>query len=353
MDLLNIEEYYKTLTEYADLNIDWDLLRDKTFLITGATGMIGKCLIDLIMYKNITDDLNCTVIALGRNKEKAVNRLGAYFNDRNFDFIEVDVNKPFDINYDKVNYMLHAASSTHPIQYSTNPIGTITTNVIGLYNILELAVAKKTDRVLFASSVEIYGENRRDVEKFDENYLGYINCNTVRAGYSESKRTGEALCQAYIKQNNLDIVIPRLSRVFGPTMLMSDSKASSQFIKNGINEEDIVLKSKGLQNYSYSYVFDAVMGLLTCLAKGKCGEAYNISDSKFDVTLSEFAKTCAESVGKEVIFDIPDETEKAGYSTATKALLDSTKLNELGWQASGDFKTRVDETIRILKKVKQ
>ena len=97
MDLLNIEEYYKTLTEYADLNIDWDLLRDKTFLITGATGMIGKCLIDLIMYKNITDDLNCTVIALGRNKEKAVNRLGAYFNDRNFDFIEVDVNKPFDI----------------------------------------------------------------------------------------------------------------------------------------------------------------------------------------------------------------------------------------------------------------
>jgi len=135
-------------------------------------------------------------------------------------------------------------------------------------------------------------------------------------------------------------------------MLMSDSKASSQFIKNSINEEDIVLKSKGLQNYSYSYVFDAVLALLTCLTKGKCGEAYNISDSKFDVTLSEFAKTCAESAGKEVIFNIPDETEKVGYSTATKALLDSTKLNELGWEASGDFKTRVDETIRILKKVK-
>ncbi len=352
MDLLQIEEYYKTLTEYADLNIDWDLLRDKSFLITGATGMIGKCLIDLIMYKNVTEDLNCTVIALGRNKEKAVKRLGAYFDNKNFDFVEVDVNKPFDINYDKVNYMLHAASSTHPLQYSNDPVGTITTNVIGLYNLLELAVSKQTDRFLFASSVEIYGENRGDVEKFDENYLGYINCNTVRAGYPESKRTGEALCQAYIRQNNLDIVIPRLSRVFGPTMLMSDSKASSQFIKNSINEEDIVLKSKGLQNYSYSYVFDAVLALLTCLTKGKCGEAYNISDSKFDVTLSEFAKTCAESAGKEVIFNIPDETEKVGYSTATKALLDSTKLNELGWEASGDFKTRVDETIRILKKVK-
>lgn len=353
MDILDVKEYSDNLKKYANLNINWDLFKNKKFLISGATGMIGKCLIDIIMYKNLTEDLNCTVIALGRNREKAKERLGSYFDNNNFIFEEVDINKAFDINCDRIDFILHAASSTHPLQYSTDPIGTITANVLGLYNLLELAKAKNNERFIFASSVEVYGENRKDVEKFDENYLGYINCNTVRAGYPESKRTGEALCQAYIKQENLDIVIARLSRVFGPTMLMSDSKASSQFIKNGVNEEDIVLKSKGLQNYSYSYVFDAVSGLLTCLTKGKCGEAYNVANSKFDVTLSEFAKTCAECANKKVIFDIPDEIENAGYSTATKALLDSTKLTNLGWEVDSNFKDRVEETIHILKKIKK
>lgn len=353
MKLLEIEEYKKQVEEYANTNIDWNLLKDSKILISGATGMIGKCLIDIIMYKNNTENLNCTVIALGRNKEKATDRLGEYFDNANFKFVESDINKSIDVEDEDIDFMLHAASSTHPLQYSTDPIGTITANVMGTYNLLELATIKNTKRFLFASSVEVYGENRKDVDKFDENYLGYINCNTLRAGYPESKRTGEALCQAFIKQKELDVVIARLSRVFGPTMLMSDSKASSQFIKNGINEEDIVLKSEGLQNYSYSYVFDAVKGLLICLTKGKCGEAYNISDEKFDVTLKDFAGACAHTVNKEVIFDLPDETERAGYSTATKALLDSKKINELGYKADEDFNTRIEDTIHILRKVKK
>ena len=71
MKLLEIEEYKKQIEQYANYNIDWNLLKNKSFLISGATGMIGKCLIDIIMYKNEYDNLNCTIIALGRNKEKA------------------------------------------------------------------------------------------------------------------------------------------------------------------------------------------------------------------------------------------------------------------------------------------
>ena len=352
MRLTSIKEYIEEVVSYSKRDIDWNLLKDKTLLISGSTGMIGKCLIDIIMYKNHNDGLNCSIIALGRSKEKAVDRLGEYFEDENFSFIESDITKSLDIDADSINYIFHAASSTHPLQYSNYPIETITANVIGTYNLLELAVKKNSDRFLFASSVEIYGENRRDVEKFDESYLGYIDCNTLRAGYPESKRTGEALCQAYIKQRGLDIVIARLSRVFGPSMLMSDTKASSQFILNSVNDEDIILKSEGLQFYSYSYVFDAVMGLLLCLTKGKNGEAYNISDEKFDITLKDFAKACADASGRKVVFDLPSETEKAGFSTATKAILDSSKINELGYKAQDDFDNKINKTILILKKSK-
>ena len=127
---------------------------------------------------------------------------------------------------------------------------------------LEFAYSHHALRCVFASSNEIYGENRGDIEKFPESYCGYINCNTLRAGYPESKRCGEALCQAYIQQKGLDIVIPRLTRSYGPTLLKSDTKALSQFLRKALLGEDIVLKSAGTQYYSYLYVADSVSGLL-------------------------------------------------------------------------------------------
>ena len=278
--LTDIEEYLNEIKTYSKCNIDWDLLKDKSFLISGSTGMIGKCLIDLIMHKNHSDNLNCHIIALGRDAGKAHDRLGEYFDDESFSFIEGDITKDANIPCSKIDYILHAASSTHPLLYSTYPIETITANVMGTYNLLELSAKVHAKRFLFASSVEIYGENNGTTDRFGERDFGYIDCNTLRAGYPESKRTGEALCQAYIKQKGVDAVIARISRVFGPTMSLESSLATASFLKNGINKEDIVLKSDGTQYYSYNYVSDAVTAILTVLLNGNNKEAYNVSDKR-------------------------------------------------------------------------
>lgn len=79
-----------------------------------------------------------------------------------------------------VDYILHLASNTYPMPYSTDPIGTITTNIIGVQNLLDFVVEHNATRFAYASSNEIYGENRGDVEMFDEKYCGYIDCNTMR-----------------------------------------------------------------------------------------------------------------------------------------------------------------------------
>ncbi len=351
MNINEVELYNEEIKKYASKNIDWEKLKDKTFLITGATGLIGKFLIDVIMYKNDTDNLNCNVIALGRNESKAKERFANCYDSKQFKFYETDINEPITIEEEKLDYILHAASSTHPLQYSNYPISTITANVIGTKNILDLAVKTNASRVLFASSVEIYGENRGDVDAFDESYLGYINCNTLRAGYPESKRTGEALCQAYIKEKDLDIVIPRLSRIFGPTILSTDSKALSQFINKAVNDEDIVLKSEGNQYFSYTYVGDAVTALLYTLFYGENGEAYNVSDDTYDITLKDLASTIAKQVGKKVIFDLPSEEERKGYSTATKAIMVSDKIKKLGWSVEESLDKTLNITINILKQL--
>lgn len=349
MKVYENNEYMEDVKYTANLDLPWNKLQDKSVLISGATGLVGSCLVDVIMKRNETG-MNCKVYALGRNETKAKERFTYCADSDLYEFIPYDISKPLERDdIGTVDYVLHLASNTHPLQYSTDPIGTITTNIFGTFSMLEFAEKHNATRCMFTSSNEIYGENRGDVEMFEEHYCGYIDSNTMRAGYPESKRCSEALCQAYIKQKNLDIVVPRPTRSYGPTMLMSDTKAISQFIKKGIAGEDIVLKSAGTQYYSYTYVTDAVAGLLTVLLKGECGEAYNISDIDSDIMLKDLAAIIAGIVGKQVVIELPEKVEAAGYSKATKARLDGTKLQRLGWKAKYNIKNGIERTIRILK----
>ena len=349
MNFYENDLYIKDILETCEIELPWNKLHDKSLMLSGATGLIGSFLVDVILEKNIKDGLNCTVYALGRNEEKARGRFSKFADDPHFVFIPYDVKLP--LNRDDVgtvDYILHLASNTHPMLYATDPIGTITTNIIGLQNLLDFAVKHNASRFAFASSNEIYGENRGDVELFDEDYCGYINSNTLRAAYPESKRCGEALCQAYKVQKGLDVVITRFTRSYGPTMIMSDTKAISQFIRRGIAGEDIVLKSEGTQYYSYTYMADAVSGLLWILLAGESGEAYNIADEHSDIRLKDLAAIIAGIKGKKVVFELPDAVEAAGYSKATKARLNGQKLKALGWKPKYDIKSGMERTIEIL-----
>ena len=301
-------------------------------LLSGATGMIGKCMVDLIMLYNKSASKPIDITTLSRNEETARARLKSYFREKRFHYQACDVNQPIP-ELGNFDYIIHAASNTHPLQYANDSIGTITSNVSGTKNLLDYANAHQAKRFCFVSSVEIYGENRGDTEQFDENYLGYLNCNTLRAGYPESKRLGETLCNAYYRTYGLDFVIPRLSRCYGPTALPTDSKALSQFINKAKAGENIVLKSEGKQKYSYTFVTDAVSGILFTLINGKSGEAYNIKSDESDITLRELAEILADFAKSNVVFELPKAQEKAGYSTATKAMLDTAKLRQLGWKS--------------------
>ena len=145
-------------------------------------------------------------------------------------------------------------------------------------------------------------------------------------------------------------MIPRLTRSYGPTMLMADTKALSQFIKKGIAGEDIVLKSAGTQYFSYQYMADSVSGLLYVLLCGESGEAYNIAEEHSDIRLKDLAAIIAGFKGKKVVFEMPDAVEAAGYSTATKARLDGHKLAALGWKPRYDIRAGIERTMKILSK---
>jgi nucleoside-diphosphate-sugar epimerase len=344
----NDKLYKEDIANIASYNLDWDRLKNTSVLITGATGLIGTVLIDALMYRNAVYNDTITVYAMGRNREKAQERFGNYFNNPYFAFIQQDVQSAIQIEK-KIDFIIHGASNTHPIAYSTDPINTILLSVLGTRNILDLAVSRRVKRTIFLSTVEVYGENRGDIEQFDEAYCGYIDCNTLRAGYPEGKRAAEALCQAYISKKKNDVVIARCSRVYGPTMSFDDSKAIAQFLRNGAKSENIVLKSRGAQRYSYCYAADICSAVLFLLLNGKNGEAYNIADSNKCVSLYEIAEIISNYAKRQIIYDIPDSMEVKGYSKATKAILDCSKISELGWKPTFSIEDGIIRTIEIIK----
>lgn len=338
-DLAKASENIKNLKE----------LKNKNIFITGAAGQIGKSLVSLFTYLNDYEKYNIKMI-LNTRSESRIKTTFQYLENRDdIDFYIGDITN--EIKYDgEVDYIISAASNTHPKAYSQFPIETIMTNVIGAKNVFNFAI-KKNARVIILSSVEIYGDilDRKPVKETD---MGYIDSNTVRACYNESKRVSETLSQAYISEKNADVVIIRLPRLFGPETKKDDTKALSQFINNALNKEDIVLKSDGSQYFSYLYAPDAVSGILTVLINGTKGSAYNISSEKCDITLRDLAEKIAEKSKVKLVFDMPDEIELKGFSKAQYAILDSSKIrDELGWDVSFDIDAGLKKTLIYSRKL--
>ena len=345
MNELYIEDIVKAINSCQNI----ELLKNRNIFITGANGLLGRFIIDLIMYLNNQNNYNTTIIANLRSMNRLKDEFSCYIDNNNFKYYIGDINNP--IKYKgKVDFIINCASNTHPMQYARQPIETIMTNIQGTYNVLEFAAKINAKKTIFLSSVEIYGENINNIDRFKENEMGYIDCNSLRAGYNEGKRAGEALCQAFIASKNIDISIVRLPRIFGPTVKKDDTKAMSQFIKKAIEGDNIVLKSTGEQYFSYLYVADAISGILRVLVAGKNGEAYNLGNIKSDIRLKDLAKLIADFAKTKVVFDLPSETERKGYSTATIARLDYSKIErELEWKPQYSIQEGIERTILLLK----
>ena len=322
-----ISSYQQDILNIFQTNLPWGELSGCNILITGATGLIGGCLIETLMMNPKRD---YQVYASGRNQARAMERFKDFANDESFHFLKYDVIEPLDSDI-RFDYIIHAASNGSPNFFAQKPVEVMKSNLYGLVNLMEYGLSHGMKRMLYVSSGEVYGEG--DGRVFTEDYSGYVDCTKPRSCYPSSKRAAETLCVSYVEEYGADVVIARPCHTYGPHFTEQDNRVYAQFFRNVLRGEDIVMKSTGEQFRSWCYVVDCVSALLHILLKGKCGEAYNIADEKSNISIRELAETIARIGGKKVVIDVPDADEKKGFNIVMKSIFSVGKLEGLGWKA--------------------
>lgn len=201
-------------------------------------------------------------------------------------------------DYNKYDYIIHAAGYGQPQQFGKDKIKTIYINTQFTIQLFEML--KPKGRLLFVSSSEIY--SGADVP-YTEQSIGTTTPQHPRACYIEGKRCGEAICMAY-KEQGIDVKIARLALAYGAAKL-GDTRVLNQFIEQGLTGS-ITLRDAGQAVRTYCYVEDAAELLLKILFFGK-DVVYNVGGFS-TVTIAELAQEIGKIMNAKVIIPKADNS---------------------------------------------
>jgi len=306
-------------------------------LVAGGAGFIGSHL-----CKKLIEDNN-EVICLDNLFTGSLANIKILQNNKNFKFIQHDVEEPIDLQVDKIYNLACPASPPH---YQYNPVKTIRTSVVGMANLLELA-KKCNATILQASTSEIYGNPLEHPQK--ETYWGNVNPIGIRSCYDEGKRCAETLMSDYHRQYGIDTKIVRIFNTYGPNMHPNDGRVVSNFIIQALKNEDITIYGEGNQTRSFCYVDDLVNALIKMMnTPDFCGPV-NIGNpsERTILQLAELIIQLTKSSSKIIHKPLPsdDPTRRKPDITLAKS-----KLN---WEPTIDIEEGLIKTINYFKSILQ
>lgn len=347
--------------------LPFDKLKDSVILVTGATGLVGMQMVKSLAAMNRLRNANISILALVRNPDKAQSIYGDLTDRGDITFVKADLNDKDGVllaiksayidtkrndNKEKAPfYIIHGAAVTASKTMVEKPVETIDTAINGTKNMLEVGKTLGTDSFVYISSMEVYGSFDK-ATVVTEDMMGYINPLVVRSNYQLTKRMCENMCIAYAKEFDVPVKIARLSQTFGAGILPGENRVFAQFARSVMNNQDIVLHTKGLSEGNYCYTADTIRGILTILIKGENSDAYNISNEDTHTTIAGMAQFAADKLAGgriKVVFDIPEDN-KFGYAADTKMKLSNAKLKNLGWEPCYSLE---DAYLRMMSSMKQ
>ena len=294
----------------------------KRVLVTGGAGFIGTHLCRRLLNEG------CHVICLDNLFTGSEQNIALFRSNPDFEFVLHDIVNPYETT--DIDEIYNLACPASPVHYQYDAIKTIKTAVMGVINMLDLAV-KNRAKILQASTSEVYGDPV--VHPQNENYWGNVNPIGPRSCYDEGKRCGETLCMDYHRQNGVCIKIIRIFNTYGPYMLPNDGRVVSNFIVQALQGEPITIYGTGEQTRSFQYVDDLIEGMIRMMnTENDFTGPINLGNPE-EFTILELARKVIEMTGSksEVIFkplphDDPRQ-RKPDISLARKMLNWETQIS--------------------------
>lgn len=329
--------------------LPWAQLAGKTVLVTGANGFLPAYMVETLLYLNEHHlEVPCRIICLVRNLARGEARFAAYRGRSDLKWLEQDVCDPLRVD-EPVHFVVHAASQASPKYYGSDPVGTLSANVLGTHHLLKMAATQPVEAFLYFSSGEVYGQVDPEKIPIAESSYGYLDPMEVRSCYSESKRMGETMCVSWAHQHGVPAKIVRPFHTYGPGMRLDDGRVFTDFVANVVRQQDIVLKSDGRAIRPFCYLADATVGFFTILLRGVTGQAYNIGNPNTEISIRELAQTLVglfPERGLQVVFAQPALAEGYLPSPIQRNSPDISKANRLGWYPETAVATGFTRTIR-------
>ena len=244
----------------------------KKIIVTGGSGFIGTNLVNLLLKKKFFV-INIDKLSYSSNNSNHINKT------KNYKFIKSDIN-----NFKKIKNVIklykpiaifNLAAETHVDRSIDSPKNFIQSNILGVYNLLEvLKYFKKKNKIIkliHISTDEVYGDilaGRAD-EKFPYQ---------PSSPYSASKASADHLIKSYIRTYKISAIISNCSNNYGPYQF--PEKLIPKIISNIISNKPLPIYGKGENSREWIYVNDHCEALFRLYLKGKVGQSYNIGSNK-------------------------------------------------------------------------
>ena len=315
-----IQDIREFVSDFGDTR----LLRGATFLITGATGLIGSSLIRCLSA--LEQDIS--IVAPVRNMEKAAEMLGNLAGVR---LVEGELERMDYASLGRADYVIHCAAPTASRYFVEHPVQTFRSITDITARLLDYARDVRPEGFVYLSSLEVYGEIHDPERVITEDCQGYLDPTQVRSSYPMAKRAAENLCCLYASQYGLRTMIARLTQTTGAGIAPDDNRIIASFARSAAHRRDIVLHTGGASSRPYCYVTDAVSALLTIAVHGEAGTAYNVANPDTYISARGMAEWLRDRVNPGIAVRVePDGS--MGYAPETFLRLDTGRLGSLGWK---------------------
>jgi nucleoside-diphosphate-sugar epimerase len=286
----------------TDLNFMLERLEDDFrarsqahWFITGATGLLGKWFLEVLLESNKRFNTNFKITALSRDPERFKNAMPHLSNNRALHWIQGDA-VSFAFSNDPTDLMIHAAAEVQNAKPEL-PSKVVNQQLKATEHFIDLCRQNPKSKVLFTSSGAVYGQIPSDMTHVSESYMGAPDVSKPNAAYGEAKRVSELLLHSAHLEFGLDFKISRTFAVVGAHLPLEAHFAIGNFIGQAMQQKSILISGDGTATRSYLHMAEHTIWLFKILFHGTATRAYNVG--------SDDSRSILE-IAKAVSAEFPD-----------------------------------------------